>query len=233
MDRSARPRQTRHGVQYKEKAVNEVKVYKGPGVSVQFNASRCIHAAECVHGLPTVFDPQARPWIQPGKATSDEVVAVVARCPTGALQATYEDGRAAETVSPRNELHIVADGPHHLRGDIEVRDDSGRVWARETRMALCRCGASGNKPYCDNSHVGSGFKDEGTCTPGEVVPLATGPLTLTLCTDGPVQCDGPVAIFDVFGEQATTVQQTWLCRCGASKNKPYCDGSHQAIGFRS
>jgi CDGSH-type Zn-finger protein len=48
-----------------------------------------------------------------------------------------------------------------------------------------------------------------------------------------VQCDGPVAIFDVFGEQATTVQQAWLCRCGASKNKPYCDGSHQAIGFRS
>jgi CDGSH-type Zn-finger protein/uncharacterized Fe-S cluster protein YjdI len=213
--------------------VNEVKVYKGQGVSVQFNAARCIHAAECVHGLPAVFNPQARPWIQPSKATSDEVVAVVARCPTGALQARYDDGRAAEAVSPRNELHIVSDGPHHLRGDIELRDDSGKALARETRMALCRCGASGNKPYCDNSHVGSGFKDEGTCSPGEVAPLATGPLTLTLCTDGPVQCDGPVAIFDVFGEQATTLQQTWLCRCGASKNKPYCDGSHQAIGFRS
>ncbi len=186
--------------------MNEVKVYKGQGVSVQFNASRCIHAAECVHGLPAVFDPQARPWIQPGKATSDEVVAVVVRCPTGALQVTYEDGRAAETVSPRNELHIVADGPHHLRGVIEVRDDSGRELARETRMALCRCGASRNKPYCDNSHVGSGFKDEGTCSPGD---------------------------FDIFGEHTMTLQQTWLCRCGASKNKPYCDGSHQAIGFRS
>jgi len=136
-------------------------------------------------------------------------------------------------VFARNELHIVADGPHHLRGDIEIRDDSGKALARETRMALCRCGASGNKPYCDNSHVGVRFKDEGTCTPGESVPLASGPLTLTLCTDGPVQCDGPVAIVDGFGDQVTTVQQTWLCRCGGSKNKPYCDGSHKVIGFRS
>jgi CDGSH-type Zn-finger protein/uncharacterized Fe-S cluster protein YjdI len=213
--------------------VNEVKVYKGQGVSVQFKAARCIHAAECVHGLPGVFDPQARPWIQPGNATADEVAAVVARCPTGALQATYDDGRVAEAVSARNELRMVADGPHHLRGDIEIRDASGKVLARESRMALCRCGASVNKPYCDKSHVGSGFKDEGTCTSGEMAPLATGPLTLTLCADGPVQCDGPLAMFDVFGEQVGTVQQAWLCRCGASKNKPYCDGSHKAIDFRS
>jgi CDGSH-type Zn-finger protein/uncharacterized Fe-S cluster protein YjdI len=216
-----------------EGGVNEVKVYKGHGVSVQFNVARCIHAAECAHGLPGVFDPQARPWIQPRKATADEVVAVVARCPTGALQARYDDDRAAEAVSPRNELRMVVDGPHHLRGDIEIRDASGKALARESRMALCRCGASGNKPYCDKSHVGSGFKDEGTCTLGEMAPLATGPLALTLRADGPVQCDGPLAMFDVFGEQVGTVQQAWLCRCGASKNKPYCDGSHKAIGFRS
>jgi len=213
--------------------LNEVKVYKGQGVSVQFKAARCIHAAECVHGLPGVFDPQARPWIQPGKATADEVVEVVNRCPTGALHASHDDGRAAEAVSARNELRMVADGPHHLRGDIEIRDDSGKTLARETRMALCRCGASSNKPYCDNSHVGSGFKDEGTCTPGETMAVVTGPLTLTLCTDGPVHCDGPVAVFNAFGEPVMTAQQAWLCRCGASRNKPYCDGSHKASGFRS
>jgi len=213
--------------------LNEFKVYKGQGLSVQFNATRCIHAAECVHGLPAVFDPQARPWIQPGKATADEIVAVVARCPTGALQASHDDGRTAESVPARNELRMVADGPHHLRGDIEIRDDSGKAVGGETRMALCRCGASGNKPYCDNSHVGSGFKDDGTCATGEMAPLGGGPLTLTLCTDGPVQCDGPVAIFDAFGDEVTTVHQAWLCRCGASKNKPYCDGSHKASSFKS
>jgi len=213
--------------------VNEIKVYRGQGVSVQFNAARCIHAAECVRGLPGVFDPQARPWVQPDKGTVDEVVAVVARCPTGALQARHDDGRAAEAVAARNELRMMADGPHHLRGDIEIRDDSGNAVARETRIALCRCGASGNKPYCDRSHLGSGFKDEGTGAPGEIEPLATGSLTLTLRSDGPVQCDGPLAILDVLGEQVTAVQQAWLCRCGASQNKPYCDGSHRASGFRS
>ena len=60
--------------------MNEIKVYRGQGVSVHFNAARCIHAAECVRGLPGVFDPQARPWIQPDKATADEVMAVVSRC---------------------------------------------------------------------------------------------------------------------------------------------------------
>lgn len=213
--------------------MNDVKVYKGKGVSVRFNAARCTYAAECVHGLPGVFDTQARPWIQPGKATAKEVVAVVGRCPTGALQATYDDGRAAETVSARHELRLIADGPHHLRGEIEIRSGSGKTLACETRMALCRCGASSNKPYCDNSHVGRGFKDEGTCTLGDMAPEATGLLTLTLCTDGPVLCDGPVAIFDAFGEPAMTVQQAWLCRCGASENKPYCDGSHKASSFKS
>lgn len=233
MDHGAQPRQTRREVDRKEKPLNEVKVYKGRGVSVQFNPARCIHAAECVRGLPEVFDPQARPWIQPAKATPDELVSVVSRCPTGALQAILDDGRDAGSVPARNELRIVADGPHHLRGDIEIRDDSGKALARETRMALCRCGASGNKPYCDNSHVGIGFKDEGTCKAGEMVPVAHGPLTLTLCADGPVQCDGPVTLFDAFGDRVTTAQQAWLCRCGASKNKPYCDGSHKAVGFRS
>ena len=133
--------------------MKEVKVYAVPGVSVRYDAARCIHAAECVHGLPSVFDLQARPWIQPHKASAAAVAAVVARCPSGALHASYDDGRAAEEAPGRNEVRMVADGPHHLRGDIEIRSDDGAVLARDTRMALCRCGASGNKPYCDNSHV--------------------------------------------------------------------------------
>lgn len=213
--------------------MNGVKVYQGIGVSVQFTAARCIHAAECVRGLPEVFNPQARPWIQPAKAAADELVAVVARCPTGALQASLDDGRRAEPVWDGNALYMVADGPHHLRGEIDIRDADGQHLAHETRLALCRCGASAHKPYCDNSHQGSGFSDPGNCAAGTVSPLTAGTLTLTLCTDGPVQCDGPVTVMDAFGEPVSTVQQAWLCRCGASKNKPFCDGSHAAVGFRT
>lgn len=213
--------------------MSRTKAYRGDGITVHFEAARCIHAAECVQGLPGVFDPKARPWIQPTHATTDEVAAVVARCPTGALKTVRDDGRATEPVPTRNELHLVADGPLYLRGDVEWREGPAGDVVHETRMALCRCGASKHKPYCDNSHAGAGFKDDGTPAAAATPPLATGPLKLTLTENGPLQCNGPVALFDAFGEHVASVQETWLCRCGGSSNKPFCDGSHRKIGFRS
>lgn len=62
------------------------KRYTGADITVTFDAQVCRHAAECVRGLPAVFDTKARPWIQPDNATADEVAEVVARCPSGALQ---------------------------------------------------------------------------------------------------------------------------------------------------
>jgi uncharacterized Fe-S cluster protein YjdI len=63
------------------------KSYAAPGVTVTFDGEVCVHAAECVRGLPAVFDTAARPWIQPANATVEQVVAQVRRCPSGALQA--------------------------------------------------------------------------------------------------------------------------------------------------
>lgn len=213
--------------------MDKIKTYRGEGITVQFDPARCIHAAECVHGLPAVFDLKARPWIQPAKASAAEVAATVARCPSGALQATRDDGQAAEAPAPHNSATLVADGPLHLRGNIELHDAKHGTTKHETRLALCRCGASKNKPYCDNSHEGIGFKDDGVCAKGELKPLAQGPLKITLTVDGPAQCDGPLTLVDAFGETVAAVEQTWLCRCGGSQNKPYCDGSHKKIGFRS
>ncbi len=62
------------------------KTYVSPDVDVSFDPEVCRHAAECVKGLPAVFDSKARPWIQPANAPADDVVAVVGRCPSGALQ---------------------------------------------------------------------------------------------------------------------------------------------------
>jgi uncharacterized Fe-S cluster protein YjdI len=62
------------------------KTYTGTDVDVSFDAAVCAHAAECVRGLPAVFDTQRRPWIQPDGAPADEVVEVVGRCPSGALR---------------------------------------------------------------------------------------------------------------------------------------------------
>jgi uncharacterized Fe-S cluster protein YjdI len=62
------------------------KTYTGASVDVSFDDELCEHAAECVRGLPSVFEPGRRPWIIPDNANADDVVAVVARCPSGALQ---------------------------------------------------------------------------------------------------------------------------------------------------
>lgn len=62
------------------------KTYEGLAVAVSFDGDVCQHAAECVRGLPAVFDTEARPWINPDGATAAEVVEVVGRCPSGALR---------------------------------------------------------------------------------------------------------------------------------------------------
>ncbi|MGO9905215.1 MAG: (4Fe-4S)-binding protein, partial [Solirubrobacteraceae bacterium] len=74
------------------------KQYHGNAVEVSFDGARCRHAAECLRGLPAVFDLARRPWILPDAADSDDVVSVVARCPTGALR-THPITSAAETPS--------------------------------------------------------------------------------------------------------------------------------------
>jgi uncharacterized Fe-S cluster protein YjdI len=62
------------------------RTYHGTDVDVSFDASLCQHAAECVRGLPAVFDTGRRPWILPDGAAADDVIEVVGRCPSGALR---------------------------------------------------------------------------------------------------------------------------------------------------
>lgn len=69
-----------------------MREYPGDGVIVEWHASRCIHSGNCARGLPLVFDPKRRPWIDPSSATADQIVEVVMRCPSGALQFRRTDG---------------------------------------------------------------------------------------------------------------------------------------------
>lgn len=134
-----------------------VRSYEGDGIEVLYEVRRCIHAAECVKGLHDVFDPDRRPWIDPRRATADRIAEVVERCPTGALTYRRTDDGPAESPPPPS-VRTVPDGPLHLRGAIELRDHEGEVYWTGTRAALCRCGASKNKPFCDNTHLEIGFR---------------------------------------------------------------------------
>lgn len=211
--------------------MSEVKEYRGAGLVVRFDQARCIHAGECVHGAPEVFDTKAKPWIQPEKGAAERIIAVVAKCPSGALTALREDGSATELPPAVNEAHLAPDGPLFLRGDISIHDGDGKLLSRETRVALCRCGATKTAPFCDNSHNGIGFEHDGACAQGELKELAAGPLKITISSGGPAQCDGSLTVFDAFGDEVLRTDQCWFCRCGASNDKPFCDGSHKTVGF--
>jgi hypothetical protein len=109
-----------------------------------------VHAAECIAALPRVFNPRRRPWVDATQADADAIARAVEACPTGAL--AYIRPGAPEQVPDSVSVQPVAGGPHLLRGNITVRDEAGNILRQATRVALCRCGKSGNMPFCDNSH---------------------------------------------------------------------------------
>jgi uncharacterized Fe-S cluster protein YjdI/CDGSH-type Zn-finger protein len=149
-----------------EKVSGRLHAYEGADVTVTFDAGRCIHNAHCVRHLPQVFNTAARPWVQPDQADAADVLRIVAGCPTGALRAVRRDGGDAEALVPQSQLdvRVARDGPLFIRGALELLDADGAPMSTETRVALCRCGQSKRKPFCDNSHRTAGWRD--TATPG-------------------------------------------------------------------
>jgi uncharacterized Fe-S cluster protein YjdI/CDGSH-type Zn-finger protein len=141
--------------------------YRGSDVELSFDPDLCMHATECVRGLPEVFDRGRRPWILTDNAPADQVSRVVERCPTGALLYRRLDGHPDEQPVTATSVTPVEDGPLAVRGDLVVRREDGTL-ERLPRAALCRCGQSQNKPFCDNSHVKTGFHAQGA-SPAEAV----------------------------------------------------------------
>ena len=131
------------------------KTYRGDAIEVSFDLARCIHVAECLRGAPEAFDLEQRPWIDPDAAAPDTIAAVVARCPSGALQYRRLDGGPQES-HPGTRITPTLNGPLLVEGEIRVVLENGTEEVLP-RATLCRCGASARKPFCDNSHLGIGF----------------------------------------------------------------------------
>jgi CDGSH-type Zn-finger protein/uncharacterized Fe-S cluster protein YjdI len=206
----------------------KIHEYAGRELTVTFDTARCIHAARCVAGLPAVFNVEARPWVQPDHASADQVASAIRQCPSGALAV-----RPAVAAAGENVLEIQENGPIHARGRLTLKSLSGGILLQDDRMALCRCGASENKPLCDNSHIKSSFR-----APSALGRLAAdggdgpdGGLTVSAAPNGPLLLDGPAEICG--GGASVRVRKAALCRCGMSANKPYCDGSHATVGFKA
>lgn len=210
--------------------------FESDAISVTWSKARCIHAAECVKRLPMVFQPGQRPWVRPAASEADRVAAVVEQCPTGALHHERLDGGAAEAVPAVNTVRLTRNGPTYLKGDIELVGPDGGALLRDTRMAICRCGMSQNKPLCDNAHRAAGFRDDGAVTDLDSVqdPGAPGTrLRVVPHVNGPVELQGPFMLVSADGATRIPGTSAWLCRCGQSRSKPFCDGSHVAAGLEA
>ncbi len=209
------------------------KRYTGEKIDVTYEATRCIHAAECLKRLPAVFDKTRRPWVLPDAASADDVAATVLTCPSGALHYERKDGGASELVQEHNTVRLVKNGPLYLRGDFTIVNGAGELVLNDTRASLCRCGGSADKPFCDNTHRTIGFK--GTATVAETQPIREsvdgGKLHVETTTDGPLHITGSFTLLNGMGEPIYQGTDEFFCRCGGSANKPFCDDTHNKIGF--
>ncbi|HEV2607126.1 MAG TPA: CDGSH iron-sulfur domain-containing protein [Xanthomonadaceae bacterium] len=214
----------------------QVEVAHGKDVTVQFEARRCIHSRFCVLGQPGVFRANtAGEWIFPDAASAEDLALVAQECPSGAITYTRNDGGPNEPLPQVNVLRIRENGPLAFVADLRIEGQAAPRDHQRIRATLCRCGASQRKPFCDGSHIEAKFVASGEAPSKESQPLAArdGVLTVSPQKDGPLQVEGNLEICCGTGRTIDRVQKTWLCRCGNSQNKPFCDGTHRKVGFKA
>jgi uncharacterized Fe-S cluster protein YjdI len=131
--------------------------YATDEIVVEWEPRLCFHSGNCVRLLPQVFDEGRRPWVDVHGATADEVEAAVARCPSGALRSRRLGGRPAKQ-REAFEICPSENGPLLVSGGVRIVDADGTVLYEGERAALCRCGGSSNKPFCDGTHRTNGFR---------------------------------------------------------------------------
>ena len=131
----------------------KVKEYESEELTVVWKPNLCIHSEKCYKGLSSVFNPNARPWINVLGAEDSEIKEQIDLCPSGAL--TYKLKNVDmndDKVEGAQIVEVVKGGPLMVHGNIKVKNYDGSESSKDRLTAFCRCGASSNKPYCDGSH---------------------------------------------------------------------------------
>jgi CDGSH-type Zn-finger protein/uncharacterized Fe-S cluster protein YjdI len=212
--------------------VDGVEQIDGQHLTLLFDGKRCIHARFCVTGAPSVFRANVEgPWISPDAIAPDALVEIAHACPSGAIRYRPKDDRPRERAAAVNLAATREAGPYALRGDLRIDGQPPQF-----RATLCRCGASKNKPYCDGSHHEVAFSASGepeTTKDTDMLEVRDGPLFIEPTIDGPLAVRGNLEITSGTGRMVARVTSCRLCRCGCSQTKPFCDGTHKRIGFRS
>lgn len=134
------------------------KEYQNGSTTVIWKPDLCYHSKNCVKNLPEVFDPDKKPWIRVDNAAEEELRRVIDMCPSGAL--SYRVAGQTEQRSGEVSIEVTPNGPVLVKGSVRLKIGDGEEQPEQRVIALCRCGASEKKPYCDGSHVRIGFRAE-------------------------------------------------------------------------
>ena len=209
------------------------EVVRGSTGTIWFDARRCVHSRHCVLEEPEVFKAnQEGDWIFPDMATPERLGRVARRCVSGAIRYARHDGIDAEAAPPVNLVRVRENGPLALNAAIRIHAPDGGA-AEELRATLCRCGQSKNKPFCDQSHITAGFSASGEALArlSPQLEQRDGPLEVTPLRNGPLDLRGAAEVITGTGRTVDRTAAVRLCRCGQSRDKPFCDGSHRAARF--
>ena len=141
--------------------------YTNGELTVVWKPDTCIHSRICWTELKEVFDPTKRPWVNMDGSTTEKIIEQVRKCPSGALSYFMKEGNktistqafsvAGEAAQITN-IQIKPNGPILITTDCLITHSNGEQEIKKGSTALCRYGASGNKPYCDGTHRKIGFE---------------------------------------------------------------------------
>jgi CDGSH-type Zn-finger protein len=151
-----------------------------------------------------------------------------------ALDRWFHEQRGAKRVPKRldvaNELLVVNGGPLKMTGNITLIHEDGSV-THANDLSLCRCGASNNKPICDDRHLEIEFFDSGRVQQlSDWMPVNRPQnITVTCIENGPLKFRGYLRIHNKKGQECITMSGA-LCRCGNSSKKPFCDSAQGCAG---
>lgn len=132
-----------------------------------------------------------------------------------------------------NEALVTNAGPLQITGNITLVTEEGSV-QYANHISLCRCGHSGDKPNCNGQHVDKEFLNSGKISEASEISASQNPskLTISVIKNGPITFRGRLRMHNQFGQECVKMRGS-LCRCGQSASKPFCDGSHSRVGFKT
>lgn len=123
----------------------------GNSVTISYNKLLCSHAAQCVKLGDGVFDSKRRPWIDPSQSSLDAVRAAVQGCPSGALRIAEGEAEHDHLANQEVSVKVTKNGPYEVT-NIPIAAAMPAEGQTESNYVLCRCGLTGNAPFCDGTH---------------------------------------------------------------------------------